>query len=208
MEDKAALLRQRFQDKPDFTISDAASVLQEKQSTLYWTLHKLTQGGYISRTGQGLYSFQNRGAESIQPILSTLASRILNVLRETGYDFFISGLDILTGFMDHVPETYPVLLFARKSDAEEVADILSRNKIDVVPYTNIKAYSAIRRMSSVGELALLIPTQEFAYAANGLATFEKAFVDLYYEVSRRNYLITFRTSFTDFTFKTSFTFVL
>jgi hypothetical protein len=42
-------------------------------------------------------------------------------------------------------------------------------------------------MSSVGELALLIPTQEFAYAANGLASVEKAFVDLYYEVSRRNY---------------------
>jgi hypothetical protein len=187
LEDKAALFRERFQDKPDFTISDAASVLQEKQSTLYWTLHKLTQGGYISRTGQGLYSFQNRGAESIQPILSTLASRILNVLGETGHDFFISGLDILTVFMDHVPETYPVLLFAGKSDAEEVADILSRNKIDVVPYTNIKDYSAIRRMSSVGELALLIPTQEFAYAANGLATFEKAFVDLYYEVSRRDY---------------------
>jgi len=90
--------------------------------------------------------------------------------------------------MDHVPETYPVLLFAGKSDAEEVADILSRNKIDVVPYTNIKDYySTIRRMSSVGELVLLIPTQEFAYAANGLATFEKAFIDLYYEVSRRDY---------------------
>lgn len=187
LEDKAALLREQFQDKPDFTISDAASILQEKQSTLYWTLHKLTQGGYISRTGQGLYTFQNRGAESIQPILSTLANRILNVLGETGHDFFISGLDILTVFMDHVPETYPVLLFAGKSVVDEIADILSRNKIDVVPYTNIKDYYAIRRMSSIGELALLIPTQEFTYAANGLASFEKAFVDLYYEVSRRDY---------------------
>ncbi len=185
--DKAALLRERFQDKPDFTISDAVSVLQEKKSTLYWTLHKLTNSGYISRTGQGLYSFQNRKAESIQPILSTLASRILDVLKETGHDFFISGLDILTVFMDHVPETYPVLLFAGKSDVDEVADILLRNKIDVVPYANIKDYSTIRRMSSMGELALLIPTQEFTYEANGLATFEKAFVDLYYEVSRRDY---------------------
>jgi len=185
--DKAALLQERFQDRPDFTISDAASVLEEKQSTLYWTLHKLTSSGYISRTGQGLYSFQNREAESIQPILSRLAGRILDVLRETGHDFFISGLDILTVFMDHVPETYPVLLFSGKSDADEVADILSKNKIDVVPYANIKDYSTIRRMSSMGELALLIPTQEFTYAANGLATFEKAFVDLYYEVSRRDY---------------------
>src|SRR3989304_6080426 len=73
LEDKAALLREQFQNKPDFTISDAASVLQEKKSTLYWTLNKLTQGGYISRTGQGLYSFQNRGTESILPILSRMA---------------------------------------------------------------------------------------------------------------------------------------
>jgi hypothetical protein len=187
LKDKAVLLREQFHDKPDFTISDAASVLQEKQSTLYWTLYKLTQNGYISRTGQGLYSFQNRGAESIQPILSRLAKRIFDVLMETGHDFFISGLDILTVFVDHVPETYPVLVFAGKTDAEEVADILSRNKIDVVPYANIQDYSAIRRMSSVGELALLIPTQEFTYPANGLASFEKAFVDLYYEVSRRDY---------------------
>jgi len=39
LSDKAEFLRERFQDKPYFTISDAASVLQEKQSTLYWTLH-------------------------------------------------------------------------------------------------------------------------------------------------------------------------
>jgi hypothetical protein len=31
--------------------------------------------------------------------------------------------------------------------------------------------------SSVGELALLIPTPEYTYVANGLATFEKAFVE-------------------------------
>jgi hypothetical protein len=152
-----------------------------------WTLHKLTHKGYISRTGQGLYSFQNRETEAIPPIISRLASRILDVLRESGHNFFISGLDILTVFMDHVPETYPVLLFVGKTDAEDVADILSRNKIDAVPYANIQDYSTIRRMSSVSELALLIPTQEFTYAANGLATSEKAFVDLYYEISRRDY---------------------
>ena len=168
LEDKAALLRKRFQNKPDFTISDAASILQEKQSTLYWTLYKLTQSSYISHTGQGLYSFQNKLAKSIQPILSKLANRILNILRETGHDFFISGLDILTVFMDHIPETYPVLLFSEKSATDEVADILSRNKIDVVSYTYIQDYSAIRRMSSVGELALLIPTQEFAYVPDSL----------------------------------------
>jgi hypothetical protein len=187
LDDKAKLLRERFKDKPVFTISDAASVLEEKKSTLYWTLYNLARNSYIYRTGQGLYSIQNREGESIQPILSRLASRILDVLKETGYDFFISGLDILSVFMVHVPETYPVLLFVEKYGTDEIAEILLKNKIDAVPNNDKKAYIAIRRMSSISEHALMIPTKEFGYATNGLASFEKAFVDLYYEVSRRNY---------------------
>ncbi len=185
--DKAALLREHFGEQPSFSINDAASVLQEKQSSLYWTLHKLVNNGYISRTGHGLYSFQNRKVETIQSIPSRLAGAIIDVLRKTGHDFFISGLDILNVFMEHIPETYPVLLFVEKAAADEVVDILTRNKIDVITASGIKDYSTVRRMSSVGELALLIPTREFTYAADGLASFEKAFVDLYYEVSRRDY---------------------
>lgn len=185
--EKAELLRNQFQDKPAFTIADAATILDEKQSTLYWTLYNLTRNDYIYRIGQGLYSFQTKGEGVIAPILSNLADSILTILRETGHDFFISGLDILAVFMEHVPESYPVLLFVEKAGMDEIADILFRNQVDVVPYINIQNYSAIRQMSSVDELALLIPTQEFAYATDGLASFEKAFVDLYYEVSRRDY---------------------
>jgi len=187
MDKKAELLREHFQGKPSFTISDAASVLEEKQSTLYWTLYNLARNGYIYRTGQGLYSFQNKEEGIIQPILSRLANRVLNVLKEKGYDFFISGLDILSVFMDHVPETYPVLLFVEKYSTDEIIDILSKNRIDALSHIKMKDYTAIRRMSSVDELVLLISTQEFSYAKNGLASFEKAFVDIYYEVSRRDY---------------------
>jgi hypothetical protein len=89
--------------------------------------------------------------------------------------------------MDHVPETYPVLLFVEKYSTDEIIDILSKNRIDALSHIKMKDYTAIRRMSSVAELVLLIPTQEFSYAKNGLASFEKAFVDIYYEVSRRDY---------------------
>jgi hypothetical protein len=187
LDDKAKLLLEHLQDKPVFTILDAASVLEEKKSTLYWTLYNLAHNGYIYRTGQGLYSFQNRERESIRPILSRLATRILDVLNETGYDFFISGLDILSVFMVHVPETYPVLMFVDKYGTDEITEILLKNKIDAVTFNDKKAYTAIGRMSSISEFALMIPTKEFSYATNGLASFEKAFVDLYYEVSRRNY---------------------
>lgn len=187
LQEKSAHLHELFKDRPSFTVADIESVLQEKRSTLHWTLHNLTREGHINRVGRGLYSFRKRESEAIGPIPSRLAVRILDILRETGHNFFISGLDILTIFMEHVPETYPVLLFAEKAGIDEVADILSRNRIDVIPHTHIQDYSTIRKIASVDELTLLIPTREFTYAANGMASFEKAFVDMYFEVSRRDY---------------------
>jgi hypothetical protein len=187
LNEKAALLQKRFRDNPSFTIADARSVLQEKPSTLNWTLYNLTQNGLISRIGQGLYSFQHKQETAFQPILSNLGSRILGILKETGYDFFVSGLDILSVFMEHVPESYPHLLFVEKGSIDEVADLLTKNGVDIIPDDQVKKYPAIRRISSVGEVVLLITTREFTYAENGLASVEKAFVDLYYEVSRRDY---------------------
>ena len=43
LNEKAALLQKRFRDNPSFTIADARAVLQEKPSTLNWTLYNLTR---------------------------------------------------------------------------------------------------------------------------------------------------------------------
>lgn len=187
LKEKADLLQGRFHDNPSFSIADARAVLQEKPSTLNWTLYNLTRNGHIARIGKGLYSYQHKQENAFQPILSNLGGRVLGILKETGYDFFISGLDILNVFMDHVPESYPHLLFAEKEGIDDVSDLLSKSRVDVIPDGQIKKYPTIRRISSVGEVVLLIPTREFTYAENGLASVEKAFVDLYYEVSRRDY---------------------
>lgn len=185
--DKLERLRNQFQDKSSFTIADANTVLLETPSTLNWTLHHLTRKSHIARINRGLYTFQYARTESVQPILSPLASKLLNIMDESGHYFFISGLDILSVFMEHVPETYPVLMFVEKTAMDDIADMLSKSKIAAVSYSQVKDYRTIQRISSASELVLLIHTLEFTYAANGLASFEKAFVDLYYEVSRRDY---------------------
>ena len=54
-------------------------------------------------------------------------------------------------------------------------------------YTEIKNYHVIRQLSSISEVVLIYHTNEFSYSKNEYASFEKAFVDLYYEVTRRQY---------------------
>lgn len=185
-EKKAAIIRDKLSGKDVFTVSDAESVLGGKRSTIYWTLWNLSRNGYIYKVGKGLYSLEKK-EESPQPILSHLAGNILKILEESGHQFFVSGLDILSVFMEHVPETYPVLLFADTYSIDEVHDLLLKNHIDVIIKENRKGYEDFRDIPSIQEITILYPTNEFAYSEEGLASFEKAFVDLYYEVTRRRY---------------------
>lgn len=183
---KVELIRKNLSKKDSFTISDIEPVLDEKKSTLYWTVWNLSRKGYIHKIGKGLYSLQKKELK-LRPLVSPLATKVLHTLRESGYQFFISGLDILSIFMEHVPESFPVMLFVNKESIEDVQRMLSRNSIDSVIFTEAKNYQAIRQLSSVNEVVLIYHTNEFGYAENGIASFEKAFVDLYYEVTRRQY---------------------
>jgi len=185
LKEKAKLLKKKFVDEGSFTVADASEALKEKKSTLYWSLWKLVDEGYIRRIRRGVYSFTN-GAK-IRPVLSSLGKEVFQVLRESGYSFFISGLDVLSVFMEHLPESYPVLVFVDKNSVREVNELLSEKGFDSIIYSEIKSYARVRQLSSVSEVVLLNGTNEFKYSEKGVASFEKSFVDLYFEVSRKGY---------------------
>jgi hypothetical protein len=183
---KLELLRKGFGHTDSFTISEAESVLGEKMSTLYWTFWNLSRNGYLRKIGKGLYTFQEK-AQDIRPVPSPLGTRIAHTLEENGYRFFISGLDILSVFMDHIPESYPIILYADKYSINEIRDLLARDRIIAASQRSMEGLKLVERTGSIEGIVLLYPTNEFSYAQGGFASFEKAFVDLYYEVTRRRY---------------------
>lgn len=181
--EKAEFIKEKFKDAETFTVSDVSSIIKEKKQTTYWTLWKLCESGYISRIGKGLYTFYKK-EEKIEPIISELGKKVRDILNESGYDFFISGLDVLSVFMEHVPEAYPVLFVVERNGLNDIIESLQSKDIDVI---DIKNFPAINRIYRINHLVLLNPTNEFQYAKDGIASFEKAFVDIFYEVSRRKY---------------------
>lgn len=175
---KAERLRNKLSNFDSFNVGTAKEILGEKKSTLYWSLWNLAKKGYIRRIGKGLYSFQKKDTK-IKPIISTLAKKAWSTLNESGSQFFISGLDILSIFAEHVPEYFPVLLFIDKYSQDDVISILSKNNL---PFNTTSDYNTINK-----EFIVMHTTNEFNYSQNGLASFEKAFVDLYYEITRNKY---------------------
>lgn len=185
LKQKAQIIRSKLIDLNTFTVSDVQSILAGKKSTLYWSLWNLVDKGYIRRVGKGLYSFHEKDV-TIQPIPSELAKRAWDILSQSGFQFFISGLDILSIFMDHKPEKYPVIVFTYKYSLNEVFDMLSRNDINVVLGSQYKLLHN-KQFSTTGGILSLYPTTEFDYSKSGYASVEKAFVDTYFEVTRNSY---------------------
>ena len=185
--DKLNHLLKELGKNSTFTVADAVGVLKAKETTVRWVLWNLCDKGKIMRIGKGIYTFRSQVQQKILPHLSTIAKGVKKVFEESGIQFFISGLDILTGYMTHVPEKYPVLVFVERESIEEANELLKSQKIDSIIGDKVSEYKKIYRIFPFDELIILRPTKEFDYAKDGIAEPEKAFVDLYFEVTRASF---------------------
>lgn len=187
LKDKLDVLFKELEEDSTFTVADAVGVLKAKETTVRWVLWNLADKGKILRIGKGLYTFRSQVQQKNLPHLSTIAKGVKKIFEESGFQFFISGLDILSGYMTHVPEKHSVLVFVEKESIEEANELLKSQKIDSIIGDKVSEYKKIYRIFPLNEVIILRPTKEFDYAKDGIAEPEKAFVDLYFEVTRASF---------------------
>lgn len=156
------------------------------KSSLYWTVSKLVQAGYLKRVRNGVYELNEaRGKRAVH--LSDMTKKVQKILDEEGFDYYISGMDILLKFMHHVPENYPIIIFGEKRAAGEILQTLKNNRIMAVnPKTLRETYDQYIYKSEE-PIVILYSTESFVYAENNIAANEKAFIDLFYAVTRNQY---------------------
>ncbi len=175
-------------EQATFYVEDLQNVFPDmKKSSLYWNISKLVEEGYLRRIRNGVYSFNEwKGKKTV--ILSQTAEKAMNILDETGFEYYISGLDILQKYMLHVPEQYPVIVYIQKESKEEIVNVLNERRYEIIePLKLRERYETSRYSRQNDEAVVLYVTENFEDGENGLATIEKAFVDLYYAVTRNGY---------------------
>lgn len=187
LEEKFNEIKTAIGQEPLFTMQDIQSIFPDKQkSSLYWDASKLVEAGYLVRIRNGVYKLKDSTVNNTL-ILSDAAKEIQKKLQETGFDFYISGIDILSKYLHHIPEEYPIIVYALKTAIDEIKIALDSKK-----YFVTQSYSSINQSelhNFVGNRIhiLLIPTESFTFSQNNLATTEKAFLDLFYEITRDGY---------------------
>lgn len=182
---KYDLLSKELQKDYSFTVSDAQSVWQAKTSSTYWNLSKLVEAGRLKRLQNGVYTISEEWRHSIIP--STLARHTHAILSESGFSFYISGLDILMQYMQNLPDQYPVILFADKNAIDEIRDLLVGAGIIVMSGKASQESKRFMDNNRMKDVVFLYPTRSFTFEKDGYAVLEKAFVDLYMEITRKAY---------------------
>lgn len=188
LEKKYTIIEQKLSEQATFYMEDVQAIFPEiKPATIYWNLSKLVEAGYLKRVRKGVYAFNEwKGKTKIS--LTDDVKRVQELLDETGFDYFISGLDILQRFMQHVPEQYPMMLFIDKSAHEEIVNNLVNAGFDIVKPSEVKQRYENLILTGIDKKQIIVyDTENFDYENEGVATIEKSFVDLYYSITRNGY---------------------
>jgi hypothetical protein len=183
---KYDMLYKSLSDKDIFTVADAIKVWKCKSSTTYWNLVQLHDAGRIKRIQKGTYAFLSAKPKHT-PMPSVVSELVQNKLQESGYSYYISGIDVLLRYMQHIPDQYPAVVFVEHSALDEIAEILISSGMTVISGKEYLASQSFIERNEMTNLVLLYPTQNFSYSLDGYATNEKAFVDLYFEITRKSY---------------------
>jgi len=190
LDQKLQLLMRSFAGQETFTFNEALNLLGQNESTTTWTLWKLVKNGDLNRQGRGLYAFGKRLRE-FKPKVSAVTEIVVDALKSSRIKFFVSGIDAIKDLIIDIPEKYPSIVFVEEGKEEKAKKVLwgTKKQLIVITESEVKDYYTFKGQPAFEKrkLVVLSGTNEMLFQKDGIAIPEKAFVDLYFEVSRRLY---------------------
>ena len=98
------------------------------QKTVSWHLHEELGKGFVEKSAHGEYRLSSSTPldEERFSCIPDLSKAAFGCLKDSGYDFYLSGLDCMNGIGFRVDGSYPVILCNRKSSLKDVQLLLMR----------------------------------------------------------------------------------
>ena len=155
--------------------------------TVSWHLHEELGKGTVVRQKHGEYVLSSSIPEQEERFsnIPELSRKAHEMLGNSGYDFYLSGLDCMNGLGFRVDGAYPVIVCTRANAVKDVQLFLMREfdlAITEDEY-DLLADPAVRNRIQF----VVLSADDFSLQKDGFAYAEKAFVDLYYCVTRLEY---------------------
>ena len=159
------------------------------RNTVSWHLHEELDKGTVVRTCQGRYSLSSGIPEQEERFskIPELSRKAHEVLADSGYRYYLSGLDCMNGLGFRVDGSYPIIVCTAKESVKDVQLLLMREfDLAITEFENdLLADANVRNRIQF----VVLSTKDFSLQKEGFAYAEKGFVDLYYAVTRLEYPI-------------------
>ncbi|GEM_PF-4415408 len=169
----------------EFSVSEASKLLNIPISTVYAIIRKLLLTREITKLAPKTYAFYE--VKKIEPSkeINDLRSLLLKI--ETRR-FKFTGLCILESFLHHVPTVLVYTLFVERGSSEDIIRKLEEFKTDIliVPEVTSKELELLINKTNAKKILIVKERKYFKYSSAGLASPESAFIDLFFEITRKN----------------------
>lgn len=171
-----------------FTVADAEEILGLSKRSVSLILSELSEGGSIVRTGRGTYAF----SEKPTPVISyeTLpedSRKLYRALESKGLEFALSCLDILADYTHLILRRYPHFCWVQTGSEDWAMEVIEESGFAPLRDPNRDQLNIALDLTRANELTVIRKTTIFYAVDAGLASMERALVDLYYEVTRGRY---------------------
>ncbi len=162
------------------------------EKTINWRLFNLVQTKKLTRNEYGTYTLTKRVNQfELFEYFSTKSKKIYDVLSDYSYDFYISGIDGLISDMLHMPEAYPTVVVTTLENEYEILNTLDELGFNVISERQINRSTVksdyMYMVSKKADVYILV-NKNLELSVDGIAQKEKAIVDLYYLITRYEFM--------------------
>lgn len=187
IENASKALEKAFKNKP-FPASDALAVFKKtgeyRAGTTYRVLIELEKRGSLEKLGRGVYRIAYNPAKRAKPEAPEYVERLAEGLENAGIRAQISGLPVLSNYVNMIPRRLIYLVYSPRGAGEAAAEFIEKK--GKVPLLNPSLEEIMVAMDTT-EAKDIAVIREIG-GSNKLtpvASIEKAVVDFYFESTRK-----------------------
>ncbi|MBL7148177.1 MAG: hypothetical protein ISS82_05105 [Nanoarchaeota archaeon] len=175
-------IKKKFGSK-EFKIGDLCRLLNIKKTSAYCIIRSLGHKNLIVNPLRGIYRLSSSKLIKPSKDIEKIRKYLLNKITRK---FTFTGLSVLESFIHHIPYVIIYHVFVEHGSSEDFKnEIKNISNIMVVIEPTLNDINLLLNNVDINKLIIIRENNYFYSSKESLASKESAFVDLYFEVTRK-----------------------
>ncbi|RLF03685.1 MAG: hypothetical protein DRJ64_08070 [Thermoprotei archaeon] len=167
--------------KKYFSIEEFAKYNRVSIPRAYSILRENLKKGKMVKIASNLYKFsEKRTLPKLNRDLESIRKRLWN----KGFNFSFTGMSVLEKYIHHIPYSMIYHVYAEKGSGEPIKAEIKEKDTALLLNPTYDEIIVVVEEGRMNKIIVIIENNYLGLSNEGIASYEKAFVDLYYETTR------------------------